>query len=90
MPTEKPLPMFTVELSVARQWGTEQQQSIDSILLWSKRLSPEEGLKLLGAITALVNEILPGAVAPISESGSRTLDVLGYRKQLDLMRKPDA
>ena len=45
--TDKPLPMFTVELSVARQWGTEQQVSIDTLLNWSARLSPEDGLKLV-------------------------------------------
>lgn len=82
--TDKPLHIFTVELSVARQWGTEQQVSIDTLLNWSARLSPEDGLKLFNALTPLLQQTVPGAIAPLTESGARALEALGHGKQLTL------
>jgi hypothetical protein len=83
-----PLYPFTVEISVARQWGDIQQVSLDRLLYWSARLSPEVALKVVDAITAILNETLPGAMSPISESGAKALDALGKNKQLPLLACP--
>ncbi len=77
--------IFKLELTCSRQTGPGiQQRSIDSLVVWSAALSPEEGLKLVNRVTDLAREILPGALAPISESGARALEALGKDKQLEL------
>ncbi len=77
--------IFKLELTCSRQTGPGiQQRSIDSLVVWSAALSPEEGLTLVNRVTDLAREILPGALAPISESGARALEDLGKDKQLEL------
>lgn len=81
---KKPLPVFTVQVTCSRQWGNHQQNHLDELLVWSAHLSPEIALKLLERIKAEVNKVLPGALAPTSQSAAATLDALGKEKQLSL------
>jgi|ERR1035437_329658 hypothetical protein len=81
----KSLPIFTVEVMCSRQWGDAQQNHLDSVVAWSAHLSPELGIRLVDRITAILNEMLPGALSPISEGGARALDALGKEKQLPLL-----
>ena len=80
-----PLPVFTVEIRCSRQWGDAQQVSLDRLLHWSAHLAPELGIRLVDTIASTLNEILPGAMSPISESGARALDALGKDEQLPLI-----
>lgn len=84
------LQVFTVEIHCATQWGDAQQVLLDRLLHWSSRLGPEAALKLVADITTLLNETIPGAMAPIAESGSKALDALGKNKQLPLLARETA
>jgi hypothetical protein len=48
-------------------------------------MTPEQGLKLIASVEAMLNEILPGALTPVSESAARALESLGKEKQLSLL-----
>jgi hypothetical protein len=81
----KSLPIFSVEVTCSRQWGDAQQNHLDSVVEWSARLTPVLGIKLVDKIITILNEMLPGALSPISEGGARALDALGKEKQLRLL-----
>ena len=82
---DQPLPIFTVTIACSRQWGNVQQNSLDNLLVWSARLKPELGLHVVDTIKAKLNEILPGAMQPISISSAVALEALGKDKQLPLL-----
>jgi hypothetical protein len=80
-----PMPVFTVEVRCSRLLSGEQHNTLDNLVQWSARTSPEAGLKLVDAITDILQNTLPGALTPISESGARALYALGKHKQLPLL-----
>jgi hypothetical protein len=78
-------PVFIVTMSVSRQWGDPQQKSLDDLLHFAARLTPDQGIKLLDEIAGVVNTYRVGATAPISGAGAKALDSLGKDKQLPLL-----
>jgi penicillin V acylase-like amidase (Ntn superfamily) len=82
------LPIFSVQVTCSQTYGSEQQNTLDTLVSWSARLHPELGIKLVDAITAICQVTLPGAMNPISESAARALDSLGKDKQLILLEPP--
>jgi hypothetical protein len=79
------MPVFTVQITCSRQWGTEQQNHLDALLIWSAHMRPVEALGMIEHIKTILNAILPGAMAPISEGAAKAMDALGKEKQLCLL-----
>ena len=87
----RPMHIFKLELTCSRQTGPGiQQRSIDSLVVWSAALRPDAAISLVNKVTALVQEILPGALAPLSQSGAIALEALGKDQQLCLPGKKPA
>lgn len=76
--------VFTISMSCSRMIQGDQQNSMDTLVRFCARMTAEEGLKLCDGITKLLTETLPGAIAPLSESGAKTLEALGKDKQLEI------
>lgn len=75
-------PVFIVRISVSRTIGLPQQNSLDNLLHFSAKLSPDQGIKMLDEIAGVVNRYQLGATAPIPEGGSSALGTLGKDHQL--------
>jgi hypothetical protein len=77
--------VFNVELTCSRKTGlNDQQNSLDRLLVWSAAMTSDKGIQLEAKLRAMLNEILPGALAPVSESAAQTLEALGKDQQLEL------
>jgi hypothetical protein len=82
---KSPLPIFTVEITCSQQWGDDQQNHLDAVLVWCARLRSFEALAMIEHIKTILNHLLPGAMAPISEGAAKAMDALGKEKPLCLL-----
>ena len=71
------MPIFSVSVTCSHLvGGTNQQNSLDTLLYWSAAMTPEQGLMMLRAIQLHLHATLPGAFAPVSESAAKTREKL--------------
>jgi hypothetical protein len=76
-----------VEISTSRQWGSEQQNSLDRVLLWHGTLDTAQVLKVWTTLHDALSGLACGDFQPISKSAAEALYEFGKEQQLPLIEK---
>jgi hypothetical protein len=89
MPEPPKVPLLIVTIECARQWGDNQQVSLDTLFHWSGRVTPPEAARqLIQAVTEAAKATGTGEVQAVSQSGQTALDSFGDSPQLPLLACP--